>query len=88
LLVSDGTEEKIHQGKESRKQNLNNGIDKNVFWQSSRLKIRGSGVDWLRAIHGPCPHFVRIASRSKSAILPICHPLATTWPLINLASYG
>jgi hypothetical protein len=21
-----------------------------------------SVVDWLRAIHGPCPHFVRVAS--------------------------
>jgi hypothetical protein len=27
--------------------------------------------DWLRGIHATCPRFARVASRTKSAILPI-----------------
>jgi hypothetical protein len=40
------------------------------------LKIRVSVVDWLRIIHGPCPHFVRVAARTKSASCRFVRP----WP--------
>ncbi len=51
------------------------------------LKILVSVVDWLRAIHGPCPHFVRVAARTKSAILPICESNRLR-PILALALLG
>ena len=39
-----------------------------------------SVVDWLRAVHGPCPHFVRVAARTKSASCRFVRP----WPPYGL----